>query len=234
MDMGGGRLLIRFIILVLIVVLGWKIWEYTDLPSPEAPPGYQGHGKEAMDAASPPPLQVVVYYEALCPDSRYFILKQLKPAYDKLHDIITVSFVPYGKAQTVEKDGKCTFTCQHGPVECRANMVHACVTSVFREEAKQLDIVSCMIDKNEQPMKAGLKCVERFGEAWDSVERCVESEKGGSIMKHMGDMTHSLRPKVSFIPTVEIDGSLSEQSHIQQDLHKVLCRRYRGPTPPSC
>ena len=44
-------------------------------------------------------MQVVVYYEALCPDSRYFIMKQLKPTYEKLHSIMTVAFVPYGKAR---------------------------------------------------------------------------------------------------------------------------------------
>ncbi|XP_045137136.1 gamma-interferon-inducible lysosomal thiol reductase-like isoform X2 [Portunus trituberculatus] len=172
---------------------------------------------EAAEVMSYPPLNVVVYYEALCPDSRYFVIKQLKPAYGKLRSIMSISFVPYGKAQTTEKDGKYTFTCQHGAVECRANTVHACVTNAIRDEEKQLDI-----------------CVEKFGEDWSKVAQCVESDKGASILKHMGDMTHSLRPKVSFIPTVEIDGSLSEQTQIQQDLHKVLCRRYKGPKPPSC
>ncbi|XP_063849997.1 gamma-interferon-inducible lysosomal thiol reductase-like isoform X2 [Scylla paramamosain] len=238
MDMGGGRLLIRFIIFILIMVLGWKVWEYMDLPPQlDIPPGYPQQGKrepEAAEVAAYPPMNVVVYYEALCPDSRYFVLKQLKPTYGKLRSIMSVSFVPYGKAQTTEKEGKYTFTCQHGPVECRANTVHACVTNAIRDEEKQLDIVSCMIERNEQPMKVGQKCVEKFGEEWSKVAQCVESDKGASILKHMGDMTHSLRPKVSFIPTVEIDGSLSEQSQILQDIHKVLCRRYKGPKPPSC
>ncbi|XP_045137149.1 gamma-interferon-inducible lysosomal thiol reductase-like isoform X4 [Portunus trituberculatus] len=237
MDMGGGRLLIRFIIFILIMVLGWKVWEYMDLPPQlDTPPGYPQAGRRepAAEVMSYPPLNVVVYYEALCPDSRYFVIKQLKPAYGKLRSIMSISFVPYGKAQTTEKDGKYTFTCQHGAVECRANTVHACVTNAIRDEEKQLDIVSCMIERNEQPMKVGQKCVEKFGEDWSKVAQCVESDKGASILKHMGDMTHSLRPKVSFIPTVEIDGSLSEQTQIQQDLHKVLCRRYKGPKPPSC
>lgn len=46
--MGGGRLLIRFIILILIMVLGWKIWEYTDLPMADSPPGYREQGKELV------------------------------------------------------------------------------------------------------------------------------------------------------------------------------------------
>ena len=33
-------------------------------------------------------LQVEVYYEVLCPDSRYFILHQLIPAWERVGDII--------------------------------------------------------------------------------------------------------------------------------------------------
>ena len=42
---------------------------------------------------------VDVYYEVLCPDSRYFILKQLYPAWQKVQDIMDVRFKPFGKAQ---------------------------------------------------------------------------------------------------------------------------------------
>ncbi|KAG7167720.1 Gamma-interferon-inducible lysosomal thiol reductase-like 1 [Homarus americanus] len=132
-----------------------------------------------------PTLHVEVYYEALCPDSRYFIMKQLTPAYEKLHKIMHIALVPYGKARTQEKDGKFIFDCQHGPVECRANMVHACVTNLVKEEAKQLAIVHCMIDKNDAPMKIGQK-------------------------------------------------SQDDQKHILQDLHKILCKRFKGPKQPSC
>lgn len=43
-------------------------------------------------------LIVTVYYEALCSDSRNFILKQLVPTFEKLSDFIDVDLVPYGKA----------------------------------------------------------------------------------------------------------------------------------------
>ncbi len=43
-------------------------------------------------------MRVEVYYEVLCPDSRYFVLKQLYPAWQKLDDIMDVQFKPYGKA----------------------------------------------------------------------------------------------------------------------------------------
>jgi interferon gamma-inducible protein 30 len=48
-------------------------------------------------------LQVEVYYEVLCPDSRYFILHQLYPAWEKVPDIMDIHFVPYGKASVSDK-----------------------------------------------------------------------------------------------------------------------------------
>lgn len=41
---------------------------------------------------------VMVFYEALCPDSKHFILKQLQPTYDKAPSLIDFQLVPYGKA----------------------------------------------------------------------------------------------------------------------------------------
>ena len=43
-------------------------------------------------------IQVDLYYEVLCPDSRSFVLYQLYPAWLSLQHIFTVNFVPYGKA----------------------------------------------------------------------------------------------------------------------------------------
>lgn len=48
------------------------------------------------------PVLVTVYYEALCPDSKNFILKQLQSTYHKAPELIEIQFVPYGKA-TVNK-----------------------------------------------------------------------------------------------------------------------------------
>jgi interferon, gamma-inducible protein 30 len=48
-------------------------------------------------------VNIAVYYEALCPDSKNFIIKQLKTAYAKLPDLIDIEFFPYGKATTSEQ-----------------------------------------------------------------------------------------------------------------------------------
>ncbi|KAF7667835.1 hypothetical protein LDENG_00044930 [Lucifuga dentata] len=45
------------------------------------------------------PVQVVLYYESLCPFSRVFITEQLFPTWTMLQDIMTVTLVPYGNAK---------------------------------------------------------------------------------------------------------------------------------------
>lgn len=49
------------------------------------------------------PILVSIFYECLCPDSKNFILKQLKAAYTKLPDLMEIEFFPYGKATTSEQ-----------------------------------------------------------------------------------------------------------------------------------
>lgn len=46
-------------------------------------------------------LPVGVYYEALCPDSRNFILQHLLPSFDKAPNSFDIQFVPYGKAKVI-------------------------------------------------------------------------------------------------------------------------------------
>lgn len=45
------------------------------------------------------PVAIAVYYEALCPDSKNFVVRQLKPVVDKAQRLVTVSFIAYGKAK---------------------------------------------------------------------------------------------------------------------------------------
>ena len=43
-------------------------------------------------------VEVSVYYESLCPDSKKFITTELKETYDKIGHNLDVRFRPFGKA----------------------------------------------------------------------------------------------------------------------------------------
>lgn len=44
-------------------------------------------------------LKLTIYYEALCPDSKAFIVSELYPSYEILKNYIKIDFVPYGFAK---------------------------------------------------------------------------------------------------------------------------------------
>lgn len=55
---------------------------------------------------------------------------------------------------TINRDGSLSFSCQHGPTECDANMYHACVIETTDEPKVLLDVVACMIRNNMDPRGA--------------------------------------------------------------------------------
>ena len=75
-------------------------------------------------------MPIAVYYEALCPDSQAFFINQLRPACYRLPNEVvqTIQLIPFGKATMLaNKRGSFDFVCDHGPRECFANKIHACV-----------------------------------------------------------------------------------------------------------
>merc|ERR1712027_120263 len=148
-------------------------------------------------------LQVEVYYEVLCPDSRYFILHQPFPAWERVGDIMDIRFVPYGKAShrlSGEGEGLYNFKCQHGPAECQGNMVHACATQVVQSPSTVLKYIKCMIGDNYSPLEAGQRCANTVGISWEEVEKCVEGKQDG-------------------------------QKDMLKNFTKGLCRQFKGPKP---
>lgn len=46
-------------------------------------------------------VKISVYYEALCPDSKFFVKYQLLPTYEEFEENIVLDMVPYGKAKVI-------------------------------------------------------------------------------------------------------------------------------------
>ena len=102
---------VKLIGILSVLFLIWLLYSYND-SSRAVPPSntnlkttHDESGENQMDVptlAPPPPpsprVVVDVYYECLCPDSRYFVLHELLPTYQKVGSIMDVRMWPYGKA----------------------------------------------------------------------------------------------------------------------------------------
>ncbi|XP_075149823.1 gamma-interferon-inducible lysosomal thiol reductase-like protein isoform X2 [Haematobia irritans] len=172
------------------------------------------------------PVLVAVFYEALCPDSKHFITKQLVPSYRDASPLMDIILVPYGKASTMTNpDGSYRFDCQHGQVECEANTYHACTIEAVQEPQTRLSMVACMIRDNRLPKEALHKCAKQHNiDNVDLIQKCYDSSHGSELLKLNGDLTHALRPPVTFIPTITLDGSQGKQALILKNLLAEICK----------
>lgn len=66
--------------------------------------------------------------------------------------------------------------------------------------------------------------------------KCYESPHGAELLKVNGEETDALRPKISFVPTVTLDGLQNFQGAILKDLFSEVCKVLagRGSSPSIC
>jgi len=220
----------RILLLLLTVVIVWKGFQYfSAVPETTQATAFSDQIVDNVNK-----IKVTVYYEALCSDSRNFILKQLVPAYETLHDFIELDLVPYGKAKTIEQNGEITFQCQHAATECLANKIHACGLAQIADPSVQLKYVACMINDNMIPHEIGERCAQELGLIYDPISECANGEKGSLLLKGHGIRTHAVNPSISFIPTIELDGLQKVPLvRILKNLQKELCSLFNSK-PKQC
>ena len=119
------------------------------------------------------------------------------------------------------------FDCQHGPPECLGNMIHACAVKYVKDQNLINEYIGCMMDNNRQLEEAGQKCATKLGHIdWSVISKCSQSIEGGTLLASLGDDTHSLKPSVSFIPTIQMNGSQQQQNILLKDLTKAVCESF--------
>jgi len=215
-----------------ILFLVWILYNYRVIENEDVlNEGNLGseNNEENLVTTPKPDLKVVkvdVYYECLCPDSRYFVLHELLPTFEKVGSMLDVHMWPYGKATSKVTSSGYEFDCQHGEQECIGNMFHACVAEKVEDPAKMLEIIKCMISDNYEPENIAKKCVSESGIGFQDILTCASGKEGQELHYQAGLKTHALSPKVSFIPTIEIDDSQMSQKAILKNLLKEVCAVY--------
>ena len=129
------------------------------------------------------------------------------PTYLPVHFITIINTINFFIVfQTeINNDGSFLFSCQHGPIECAANKIHACSISKITNQVLQIKYVSCMISDNIIPELIGEKCAKELLIDWKPISDCSQSDLGNVLLSNYGKVTHSLHPKIDFIPTVLIN-----------------------------
>jgi hypothetical protein len=179
-------------------------------------------------------IKISVYYEALCPDSIDFIRNQLSPTYESLKDNLDVDLIPYGKAtQTKTPSGSWDFECQHGPNECMGNKVQACAIKLFSNDSA-VKFVKCVMSRR-RPHESGEACGRQLNLDVDALNTCSTGSQGDEYLASLGDRTHSLKPKMTFVPWININDKhdADQQWESLRDLKKVVCSAYNSTDRPS-
>ncbi|KAL4711099.1 hypothetical protein ACJJTC_009470 [Scirpophaga incertulas] len=175
-------------------------------------------------------LYISVYYESRCPDSRHFVLRQLKPAMDLLSSHIMLRLVPFGKSKSMD-NGYGGFECQHGPSECLGNMVQSCTLDLMqsRTDIERVNYVACEM-KRYAATNGDFSCVEKANVSPSKVNACIASGRGTQLQLDAEFYTKLVHPK--FIPTITIDGIFNQktQDEAQVDLIGTLCAMLKDTT----
>ncbi|XP_063597950.1 gamma-interferon-inducible lysosomal thiol reductase-like [Penaeus indicus] len=200
--------------------------------APAATLEYQN--SNSHNAIEADPVRVMVYLETLCPDSINFVVNQLVPARDSLTDIMAVNITAYGFASDQPSGDGYVFECQHGPGECKGNMIVACAKNYLNHEA-YVDFTLCLMSGFYPPIE-GEKCAERVEVEWQPIDNCSQSVQGERLLHEAGLEQGLLDPRPDWMPWIILDDVFTQENQhdAQEDLLELVCRSYQGEKPEAC
>ncbi|KAH8385646.1 hypothetical protein KR200_005312 [Drosophila serrata] len=198
-------------LLLISAVPGWgQSMENTTEVTPTTPTP-----ASTTTAAAPvaPKLLVAIHYEALCPDSMYFIRRRL---HDALLDnnwwpITDLKLYPFGKAGFYNdtSSGEMQVFCQHGENECELNALHACIIET-QDIQSAFRLIYCMLRSYGNQLD---KCSNHFGIDVSKARQCKNSRKTPEILAPYGEET--LKLGLSFVPSIVFENVSSFGCHLQ-------------------
>jgi len=198
-------------------------------------------------------LDLVIYYEVMCPACARFFLESLKPVLEDEHlkRSIALQFFPTGNMEDhssshisqgylffhPEKHYKpWIFFCEHGESECMGNQIHACVMHILESPDQYMPFIYCMFEMvDEFPEQSSYKCMQKLNISMDSVKDCVFGVRENAEEHWMLKQDNLLDPPMDQVPWVTIN-----QKHVPQkdigNLKNLICFHLEehNERPPPC
>ncbi|CAH1981270.1 unnamed protein product [Acanthoscelides obtectus] len=191
-------------------------------------------------------VNVAVYYESLCPDSRKFFTQQLYPSLQgNLSHYVNLTLVPYGKTTSELNLNEHTFTCHHGPNECRGNKIQACALRLI--DAGQnteglgfnkiaTGFINCLMDKadREKGYFPTMDCAQINHVAnLNTIDNCVNHTDASNYLSKFGELTDKLQKPLQSVPTIVFNNVYNkEDSDLAQiNFVRALCKHIPGDKP---
>lgn len=184
-------------------------------------------------------LDINVYVESLCIDSKNFVLNELIPVFESFQGspvIKNLRVVVFGNAKL--DITRTSVTCQHGVAECDANAYEQCALDLYPYPSRYLPFLGCLF--SDLPMGHAdqvydsaifASCARKSALDWDTVSSCRhDAKQSWELQKQAAKATPDYH---TYVPWVEINGQ-----HIQEedDFLTTVCAIYKeqGGSHPSC
>ncbi|XP_047108642.1 gamma-interferon-inducible lysosomal thiol reductase-like [Schistocerca piceifrons] len=224
-------------ILFFIVVIGWVVLLFMMFSSGVSfirITTYESRSVPEEKKREVIPVDVAVYYETLCPYSREFITSKLLPAYLRAPELMNLSLVPYGNAETKVTAEGYEFSCQHGLTECQGNKIHSCAVELLDDPTSQLQYVACTMRGEDDPVESGSECARSMYIVWEPIMDCAEGPLGNELLYANGVRTRSVRPELKGVPTITLNGIRKKSTVVWNDLLGEVCKLFEDPKPEEC
>lgn len=138
--------------------------------------------------------------------------------------------IPYGNEGYLDKE----FFCDHGPLECKKNMVESCAIEHLKTPEDYMPFLFCAEAAEKITPDAVIRKCVRSESIASAISTCYgggKGEEGIRLQIALGERNEKLKNK--YTPWIVING---EHSNLAEDhLERAICLAYTGShTPAAC
>lgn len=171
------------------------------------------------------PADVRIFMEARCNFCKNLIATKFTDFTQNVDHakIATVSFYPFGNAiETDNNNGTYSYQCQHGPLECRGNLIENCALHYFGEDIEaKYKFMICLeaagTALNNDFDAALAQCVEDV-DLRNNITTCADGLLGNQLEHQAALATPSQK---RYVPYITVNGVHQEDA--EDDLLYYLC-----------